>query len=96
MRRSRLCHSFVGDLHARETVREHWIKKAVQHNIRPPVGKIASPIVKELLKFSWHPDANSRPSFEFIVKQLELESTTNLASIKLQHALFSNAEPSVP
>jgi serine/threonine protein kinase len=50
-------------------------KKAVHGNSRPPLGAICSPSVKKLLKISWHPDPSTRPSFAFIVKQLELEST---------------------
>jgi serine/threonine protein kinase len=49
------------------------VQQVVHSHLRPSLNKVASPIIRELLKVSWHRDSDMRPSFALVVKQLELE-----------------------
>lgn len=42
------------------------LKQAVSHQRRPPLGKIADPRVRSLLKACWDPDPHVRPTFPLI------------------------------
>jgi serine/threonine protein kinase len=52
---------------------QQLVQQVVHRHKRPSLNKVASPIIRELLKVSWHRDSDMRPSFALVVKQLELE-----------------------
>jgi serine/threonine protein kinase len=53
---------------------QQLVQQVVQRHIRPPMTKVASPIIRELLQVCWHRDSDMRPSFALVVKQLQLLS----------------------
>ncbi len=52
---------------------QQLVQQVVHRHNRPSLKEVASPIIRELLKVSWHRDSDMRPSFALVVKQLELE-----------------------
>jgi serine/threonine-protein kinase TNNI3K len=50
---------------------QQLMKMVIMANDRPPVKKIAIPVVKDTIRASWHPKAELRPSFSLVANVLE-------------------------